>query len=379
MAEPLSAEAHRRSDAIRIARVVCIAGIVYVHAWTGLDGHSLELARGSAQETLRWLLMEVFGRSAVPLLGLISGWLVAGSQRTRDWQQHISRKARTILLPMVLWNILAVVLVSGTAYLFQLPAPVPQSLRWLAEEVLILTRPPDINVQMPFLRDLFLCMVLAPVLVRLPSRALAAVAVAAGACHVIGMGPPVILRPTILMFFVIGLIARRVSLAERVAAWPGLAALLPFAALMPLHLYTSLGDARPFDEASTAAIDLFTRIAASIAVWWLAWRLVPTRVAPTLLRIEPYMFFYFCSHLVLIWLGGPLLGQLFGKLGSPLYPLYLLAQPFLILACVILAAETLLRTAPALAELLSGGRLKRPGRLALHPREQGGLHESKRH
>ncbi|HUD27421.1 MAG TPA: acyltransferase, partial [Novosphingobium sp.] len=244
--------ARRRSDSIRIARVVCIAGVVYVHAWTGLDGHSLELARGTPQEILRWVLMEVFGRSAVPLLGLISGWLVAGSSRTRDWRSHISRKARTILLPMVLWNVLAIILVSGAAWQLGLAAPIPQSARWLAEEVFILTRPPDINVQMPFLRDLFLCMVLAPLLVRLPTRALAALAVLAGACHVLGIGPPVILRASILMFFTIGIIARRQDLAERVTQWPAALVFLPFAVLMPMHLYISVGDVRPFDNASTA-------------------------------------------------------------------------------------------------------------------------------
>src|SRR3546814_5334188 len=71
----LTTDAARRSDAISIARVICILGVVYVHAWTGLNGHDLESLRGTAQASLRWGLMEVFGRSAVPLLGLIYGWL----------------------------------------------------------------------------------------------------------------------------------------------------------------------------------------------------------------------------------------------------------------------------------------------------------------
>lgn len=348
----------RRSDAIRIARVVCITGVVYVHAWTGLDGHSLELARGTPQEILRWVLMEVFGRSAVPLLGLISGWLVAGSARTRDWRSHIARKARTILLPMVLWNLLAITLVSGAAWLLGLAAPIPQSLRWVVEETLILTHPPDINVQMPFLRDLFLCMVLAPLLVRLPTKALALVAVAAGTCHIFGIGPPVILRASILMFFTIGIIARRAGLAERVAQWPLLPVVLPFALLTPLHLWFSVGDVRPFDS-TTAALDLAVRIAASLAVWRLVWHLAASRAAPALKRVEPYMFFYFCAHLILLWLFGPMIGQLSGKLGSPLYPVYLLAQPFLILGAVVGIAQGLMRVAPGAAKVLSGGRLTR--------------------
>ena len=90
----LTADAARRSDAIAIARVICIIGVVYVHAWTGLNGHDLESLRGTPQEGLRWTLMEIFGRGAVPLLGLISGWLVEGSSRTQDWVRHVRRKAR---------------------------------------------------------------------------------------------------------------------------------------------------------------------------------------------------------------------------------------------------------------------------------------------
>jgi len=76
-----------------------------------------------------------------------------------------------------------------------------------------------------------------------------------------------------------------------------------------------------------------------------------------LLRIEPFAFFLFCSHLILIWLGGPVLGQLFGKLGSPLYPAYLLVQPLLVLMAVVMLGSVLSRAAPGLAKLLSGGRL----------------------
>ena len=123
----MTADAARRSDAISIARVICILGVVYVHAWTGLNGHDLEIARGTPQENLRWLLMEIFGRSAVPLLGVISGWLVAGSSRAQNWFRHVLQKAQTILLPMILWNGLGILLVSGAAWSLGLSAPVPVS------------------------------------------------------------------------------------------------------------------------------------------------------------------------------------------------------------------------------------------------------------
>lgn len=346
-----------RKEAISIARVICILGVVYVHAWTGLDGHGLELARGTAQENLRWFLMETFGRSAVPLLGLISGWLVAGSARTRDWRSHIGRKAQTILLPMILWNVLALVLVSGSAWLFDLPAPTPHSLRWVVEEIFILTRNPDIDVQMPFLRDLFLCMVLAPLLVRMSGRMLALVVFAAASCHILGLGPPIILRPSILMFFTLGIAARGAGVAERTAAWPLALATAPFMLLMPVQLWRELHAGAPDTGIWVSALDLLVRLAASLCFWRVSCALARSRASGVLLKIEPFAFFLFCSHLILIWLFGPLLGKLFGKLGTPDYPAYLLTQPLMVLACVIALGSLLRRTAPGAALVLSGGRL----------------------
>lgn len=358
MPEIITANAARRSDAIAIARVICILGVVYVHAWTGLNGHDLEIARGTPQENLRWLLMEIFGRSAVPLLGVISGWLVGGSSRTQNWFRHVLRKARTILLPMILWNGLGILLVSGAALLLGLSAPVPVSIDWLFEELFIVSRNPDINVQMPFLRDLFLCMVAAPLFVRSPAWLLMSIAGAAALAQLMGWGPPVLMRPAILFFFVIGMIARRTGLAERVAAlgWP--VAAMPFLLLMAVQLHFSL-QATQSAGIGVGLLDLAVRVAAAAGFWRLSWGLADSPLCGILLRIEPFAFLLFCSHLILIWLGGPVLGALFGKLGSPLYPAYLLIQPLLVLIAVLLLGSMLSRAWPGMTKVLSGGRLQR--------------------
>ncbi len=354
--------AARRSDAIAVARVICILGVVYVHAWTGLNGHDLESLRGTPQDSLRWALMEIFGRSAVPLLGLISGWLVAGSSRTQDWLRHVGRKARTILLPMILWNGLAILLVSGAAWILGLSAPVPSSTGWMFEELFIVSRNPDINVQMPFLRDLFLCMVAAPLFVRLPGWALGMIAAMAALSQIMGWGPPVLMRASILFFFVMGIIARREGLADRVAALPWTVAAPPFVLLMSAQLFASLhpgadGSGMGLPVLEMAALDMAVRVAAALFFWRLAWSLAASGARGMLLRIEPFAFFLFCSHLILIWLGGPVLGALCGKLGSPFYPAYLLVQPLLVLVAVMVLGSLLSRASPRVARLLSGGRL----------------------
>lgn len=359
MSDILKIDGARRSAAIAIARVICILGVVYVHAWTGMNGEALKALRGSGQDNLRWLLMELFGRSAVPLLGLISGWLVATSQSTRNWGAHVRRKARTILLPMMLWNIIAIILVSGAAWQFGLSAPKPQSGWWTINEIFILTRNPDINVQMPFLRDLFLCMVAAPLLVRLPGWSLALIAAAAAVCHIAGFGPPILMRASILVFFTLGILAQRGGWTEKVANRPILVVALPFILLMAVQFYHAVtvgDDAWPLGQRT---LDLALRVAAAGAFWRLAWALAASPARAVLLRIEPYSFLLFSAHLILIWLAGPVLGVLFGKIGSPFYPFYFILQPLMVLGVVMLIGTGLRWVAPSAAAVLSGGRLKK--------------------
>lgn len=339
--------------------MICLLGIVYVHAWTGLDGNSLVKAGGTAQGMLRWGLIELLGRSSVPLLSIISGWLVAASLMKRGWRTFVAGKVRTVLAPMVLWNALAILLVSGAALAGWMKAPTPTSWWWTVDELLCLASPDDINVQMPFLRDLFVCMLAAPLLVRSPTRALAAVAALALAWAVSGLAFPLLLRPSILVFFVAGILARRFDLAVPAASRPILVSGGVYLLLAAGRVWLeTAGMGQGIDNpALLNAFDLVMRFATALFFWSLAWRLAETRFGRLVLRAEPYVFLMFCAHLIMIWLAGPLIGRLTGPLGSPYYPLFLLAQPLLVLGASLLLGRMLVRGAPSVALVLSGGRL----------------------
>lgn len=356
MSDPQS---NRSFVTIAITRVLCIFGIIYVHAWTGRTGDELSALAQSGQGIFRWMLIELLGRSAVPLLGMISGWLVAGSTKIRSYPGFVAAKARTILLPMLLWNALSILLVSGAAYIWGLKAPTPSSLSWLVDELLCLTRPNDINVQTPFLRDLFLCMVVAPLLLRLSGAGLIAVGCAVAIWAVAGWVSPMLLRPQILLFFIAGILVRRGRLADRLGLLPFSAVILPFGLIVPVKIWLSIWGSRIGMEHAhvLAAVDILMRFSAALLVWRMAWHLAGTTAAGPLRRIEPYAFFIFCSHLILIWLAAPMLDKFIGPLGSPAYPLLLLLQPLLIAIMAIPFARMLLAWSPGAANLLSGGRL----------------------
>ena len=360
-AEPANEADRRLSTAIAIARLIGILGIVYVHAWTGRTAEELAAVAFSGQAILRTVLGEVFGRSAVPLLGMISGWLVVSTATRRAYGPFLLGKARTILLPMLLWNAIAILLVGAAATFGDLKAPTPSSIGWTLNELVPLVHANDIDVQMPFLRDLFVCMLLAPLLVRAPNAWLALVAVIVVMWSMSGVHVALLLRPQILLFFTAGIAARRLGVAEKVAQWPIGRCALPFVVLIAPRLWTALlgnafFDAHPHEM---AAFDIVFRLASAMLFWRLAWTLARSDVADRLRGIERYGFLAFCDHLVLLWLFGPLIGLATGALGARLYPVYLLVQPLLVLGVTVVLGRALLAVSPAVARVLSGGRLGR--------------------
>ncbi|WP_243645387.1 acyltransferase [Sphingomonas sp. PP-CE-1G-424] len=351
----------RLSTAIAIARLIGILGIVYVHAWTGRTAEELAAVAFSWQAVLRTVLGEVFGRSAVPLLGMISGWLVVSTAMRQPYGAFLRGKARTILLPMVLWNAIALVLVGAAATFGDLKAPTPSSIGWTLNELVPMVHADDINVQMPFLRDLFVCMMIAPVLVRASSAWLAVVALIAVVWSVFGVHVPLLLRPQILLFFTAGIVARRSGVAERVAGWPVARCALPFVVLIAPRLWTALLGNAFFDAHPhlMAAFDIVFRLASAVLFWRLAWALAGSDVADRLRGIERYGFLAFCDHLVLLWLFGPVIGLATGALGAGLYPAYLLVQPLLVLGVTVVLGQVMMALSPSVARVLSGGRLRR--------------------
>lgn len=359
LTEPARPRDSRLSTAIAIARLIGILGVVYVHAWTGRTAEELAAVAFSGQGILRTALIELFGRSAVPLLGMISGWLVVSTAQRQTHGAFLLGKARTILLPMIAWNAIAIGLVGAAAIFGDLKAPTPTSFGWTLSELVPLVHANDINVQMPFLRDLFVCMMLAPLLVRMSSVWLAGVALLVAAWSVSGVHIPVLLRPQILLFFGAGIAARRFGVAERVAGWPVLACALPFVMLIVPRLWTALlGNA--FLDAHPqvmAAFDIVFRIVSAVLFWRLAWALAGSGVAPRLRAAERYGFLAFCDHLVLLWLLGPVIGLATGALGAGLYPAYLMVQPLLVLGVTVVLGWMIMRGAPPVARVLSGRRL----------------------
>ncbi|MGE0775602.1 MAG: acyltransferase [Sphingomonadaceae bacterium] len=349
-----------QSDAIAAARVFCILGMVYAHAWTGRTTLFVIENSDSAQGMFRWVLVELIGRSSVPLLGMISGWLVASSALRRGYWNFVGGKARTILLPMILWNAIAVVLICGSGWMGWLRAPMPKDVGWVIDEIFGHASFHRLNVQMTFLRDLFICMALAPLFIRLRTHWLVLLMAVTLAWSIFAWWFPLFLRPQIPLFFLIGIVARRLGSADRIAIMPFAYAALPFAVLGPVKVAISIWGYHFSKENPEliAGLDVAMRFTAALLAWRTAIALAQTPLIIMLKRIEPYAFLLFCAHVIMIWFGGQSLGRAIGPLGTPDYPMLLLIQPLLVLAATVVLGRFLMEVAPGAAKLLSGGRLR---------------------
>jgi len=221
---------------------------------------------------------------------------------------------------------------------------------------------------MPFLRDLFVCMIAAPLLVRAPDLTLGIVIAAAIGWSIAGLSLYLLLRPTILAFFCLGILARRHEWARRVAARPLWPAALGYMLFAAIEIGLQVSDAATDRPHVLATVDLAMRFATAAFCWALVWRLATTRAGAVILGLERYAFLLFCVQLIVIWLGGPLLGRLTGPLGAPLYPAYLVVQPALVLGATMAIGSMLVRLSASAAALLSGGRLSAARIAADHAR-----------
>lgn len=350
----------RISPTIAVARVICILGIVYVHAWTGLNIDQLRAQGDSWHSVLYWALIELLGRSSVPLLSIISGWLVASSVAKRSYGGFVAGKVKVLLLPMLLWNVIAVVIVGGLARWAGWLAPDPAVGMALLNEIVHLTAPGEINVQNAFLRDVFVCMLVAPLLVRAPASVLLAAFAATLAWSIEGWQLYILLRPQILLFFLLGMIAYRLRFDESVARIPMIPVALVFLVLGAGKAWLSIwGQHHQLTHAElVAAFDNLVRVVAAVFFWKLAGMLAAGNASFAIRRIEPYAFLLFCCHVLLIWIFAPMIGPWFGRFGEPGYPVFLLLQPALAMLGAVIIGCGVKAVSPALAGILSGGRLK---------------------
>ena len=130
------------SDAIKVSRVFCIFFMSYVHLhFFGLDLYGSEIYMA-----VRAIIVDVLGRSSVPLLSIISGFLAWGIFQRKRNSDVFKDRARKILVPMILWNSVGV-------FLLFLKSEAPQGVELL--NGIFALAGPGVYAHLDFLRDIY--------------------------------------------------------------------------------------------------------------------------------------------------------------------------------------------------------------------------------
>ncbi|MEW4569534.1 acyltransferase [Tautonia sp. JC769] len=331
-----------------VARVLCILGVIYIH----LPPYTNEfpdpfLGAGG----LFWFVRHGIGFASVPLLSAIAGYLAARPSPNASQGLQVRRKASSLLLPMILWNCIA--LCKDMAEHGMLPDPYVAN---ILNQIFALTDFPRV-VPLYFLRDLFVCMLLTPLLIRcLKSQELLCLGLLL-ANAVFNLDGLLLLNSPIILFYSMGLAAASRPAPPDGGARPGFRHGLAVVATVGLSfLAEGLPGESPFAQEIRRSAFIANSLAVAMLFWALSRWLVSTGRAARITCVEPIMFFVFCSHTLAIGLLWALLRRAGVEPWSATYVAFFLVAPLVILAMCMAGGLIMSRLAPGPSRILMGGR-----------------------
>lgn len=313
-AKPLTRET---SDAIRVARVLCILSMISVHFWPGAS-QVLDADVPRALHLFYLVVIDFLGRGSVPLLSTVSGVLLTLSAARADVPLALlGGKARALLVPMVTWSAVMVALALAYAAVSGDRSELPQGGMGWINAFLALTAPPA-NLPLAFLRDVFVTAAIGLLAIgihrRSPWGGAGLLLLAVG--MEMATGGVLLLRPQILTFFALGMALSWTGRANFVPPW--FLALGMLLVTILLHVHPQPGPLPP----------LLNRIAMMLLMWRVAIAIVRGGGAAhhAIRRLEPIIFTVFCSHMVMIACVSVFAHSTAVTTEDPLYPLLFVAQ-----------------------------------------------------
>lgn len=355
-----------------MARMLCVLFMIFVHVPDGQTSAVLyTLSDGGFAVFLEGFLVEGPGRASAALLSVVSGYLAATTllkPGSSVWLLY-RRRFKSIILPMFIWAVVTCLIYLAASRFRPTFLDDAQTLLEQLNFVLFLTAMPDgATMHLGFLRDLFVCVLLSPLLLPAIQRMAWLVLPLLGLFYLFehDQSSVLILRPLVLFAFSTGiyLATRKVALNSLDRFWP-LFVVLSFVATMAILLVNSglaegavsLFAARDmeFDEVVLYPIG---RLFGSLAIWTLIPMVLGGRLQAWTTRFTPYLFAAFCGHyLMLTMVFHALWAPTLGGRESNVFLIWFLAAPVLSMAMAIIVVNVTLRIYPPLATLLTGGRM----------------------
>lgn len=305
------------SDRIRVIRVVAILLVTLVHLQPGLQ--EIEGAPYPV-ELVRFVFINVLGYASVPILSIISGYLLVKSYGSKHWLYYVKGRFLTLYVPLITWSIV-LALVVVCLHLLGFSTSIYARLESMSvyDSIFALTDRP-INYPLYFLRDIFVISLFAPFIILAAQRAAWALIFVAALVFVLNVGSPVIIRPMTFLFFSIGavLAAQHINLL-RIDEYKAiiLSGVAVFWILMIVYVLAVRQPEDMYDR--VVYLDLVNRFAVALVFWLLSDFATRLLGSARVQRVEKRIFLVFLSHVVTITIVGGAFGVLLGGLDNYLY------------------------------------------------------------
>ncbi len=343
------------SDRVRIARFLCIFLMMFVHVEPGISANVYDRDAGLF-DLIYFIFARLFGLSSVSLLSVVSGYFVVASLGKAGFGRFALSKARTLVVPLLAWNLLMLALLAVYGQLTGKWQQMPEfSVLGMADALLALTKWP-LDVPLWFLRDLFVCCLLSPLLFIGLKRAPVIVMLVLGAYMVFGEDWLILQRPQLLLFFALGMWLRITG--PDMQAIDRMARLLTVGLAIMIVVFVTIRLERvlltEMEETLRLALDTLLRVTMAGGFWLLTGMMQHTVLASLCMRLEPHAFFLFCSHAILFHFAAIPLRRVFGNYGSDLFPITFFALPIAAVAAAFVGLR-MIRGSQTLLFLFNAG------------------------
>ncbi len=351
------------SSRINLMRIILISGIVLVHVPHD-TGTSPFLGLYGVFDWLRVFFGDALFRIGVPCLSAISGYLLF----RRGWSAFnypatIKSKTKTVLLPFILWNgglLIAVMLLQragvGVGYFPDLWNASPREM--LSHGVAVEELP--VNVPLYFLRDLFVCILLSPLLALSVRRfAVPTLAVLLLLTAIPDLSLVIVQKKSILFSFTLG-IALALHKIDLKMLDPYAKLLTVTTLILSAGLATGLYLTGPEFTFGLNLLRNLLAVFGALGFWVASSLLVENRLGRRLSETGSLSFWIFCAHyplLVILWM-------VWNKGGSDFYPAFYIGAVAVTFLLLIVTNQQMRARLPALYAILTGSRSGKPKPLA---------------
>ncbi len=319
---------------IELIRILCILTMIWVHVSPGLSIPSY--VNGGPLDSLGLVLGRTLGRISVTTLSFISGYLFWRTAIGRPTRDVLRRLMAGILLPMLVWSALFLILAALKEVLLAQPASALGRVEpglWGLFNAWSGFASPQANLSLFFIRDLLVATVILRLAAPLISGApLLAVLLALGLVA-LPQTEPVLFRPSILLFMVLGAVAAHGNLSVTRLSRPHLALTLGlFLTLLTVAMArTGLTE----DNHLGTLHDLMRRAGIGLLMLALTGVLAHSRRATRLAPLGRHCFLAYLSHVPLLGIAWPAWQYFVGSQDQITYLVFYLVMP---VACLTLAA-----------------------------------------